>query len=90
MDTYYGTQLESTDGTEYGKFEVLLLGNSLGYIDRLEVVCTEVTELWIFDGRVLVTTIGKYDCTQLGLSQCSSNADWKFEGSVYGIELGNN
>ena len=53
LDTYYGTQLEFTDGTEYGKFEVLLQGASLGYIDRLEVGCTEVTELWIFMGECL-------------------------------------
>ena len=58
LDTYYGTQLDSTDGTKYGKFEVLLLGASLGYLDILEVGCTEVTEIWIFYGRVLVT-----DCT---------------------------
>ena len=56
LDTYFVTQLESSDGTEYGKFEVLLQGDSLGYIDRQEVGCTEVTELWIFYGRVLVVT----------------------------------
>ena len=53
LDTYYGTQLDSTDGTEYGKFEVLLQGASLGYTDRIEVGCTKVTELWIFMGECL-------------------------------------
>ena len=53
LDTYYGPQLDSTDGTEYGKFEVLLLGASLGYLDILDVGCTEVTELWIFMGECL-------------------------------------
>ena len=35
----------STDGNVDGKFEVLLLGASIGSLDRLEVGCTEGTEL---------------------------------------------
>ena len=33
----------STDGTADEKFEVLLLGDSLGYLDGLDVGFTEVT-----------------------------------------------
>ena len=43
--------------TLYEKFEVLLLGDSLEYIDGLEFGCTEGTELWIFNGRVIGKTI---------------------------------
>ena len=54
--TYDCTELGSTDGTAYVKFEVLLLDSSLGYLDGLEVGFTEGNELWISDGRVLGTT----------------------------------
>ena len=43
----------STDGTEDGKLEVLLLGASLGSRDGIEVGCTEGTEIWIFDKILL-------------------------------------
>ena len=38
-----------------------MLGDSIGYLDVLEVSFTEVTELWIYDGRVLGTTLVTYD-----------------------------
>ena len=41
----------------------MLLGASLGYLYGLEVGFTEVTELWIYDGRVLGTTLVTYDGT---------------------------
>ena len=45
-----------------------MLVDSIGYIYGLEVGFTEVTELWIYDGRVLGTTLVTYDGTELGLS----------------------
>ena len=41
---------------------------SLGYIDGIEVVFTEGTEIWLSDGRVIITTLSTYDGTELGLS----------------------
>ena len=61
LDTYDGTYLGSTDGTVYEKFDVLLLGASFWCLYGLYVGCTEGTELFIFNGRVFVTTIGTYD-----------------------------
>ena len=46
----------------------MLLGDSLGSLDGIEVGWYEGTELCISDGRVLGTTLGKYDNTDLGLS----------------------
>ena len=54
--TYDGTEIGSTDGNVDGKFEFLLLSASLGYLDVIEVSCTEGTKLWIYDRIV----IGKY------------------------------
>ena len=90
LGKYDGTELGSTDGTIDVEFEVLLLVDSLGSLYVLEVGCNEDTELWIYDGRLLGTTLGTYDGTEVGLSYCSSTADGKFEGAVYGIELGTN
>ena len=67
LGTYDGTYLGSIGGTAYGKFEVLLLGASIGSIDRLEVGCTESTEIWNYDGRVFGTTHGTYDGRGTGL-----------------------
>ena len=47
----------SNDGTLDEKFEFLFLSDSLEYIDGLEFDCTEGTELWIFNGRVIGKTI---------------------------------
>ena len=68
LGTDYCTELGFTVGTSDVKFEVLLLGDSLGYLDGLEVGCTEGTELWLSGGRVLVKTLGKYYGKELGLS----------------------
>ena len=65
--TYDDTELGSTDGTVDGKFEVLLLGASLGSLDGLEVGCTEGTKLCISDVRVLGTTLDTYGGTELRL-----------------------
>ena len=65
---YIWQDLGSTDGTADGKFEVLLLGDSIGSIYGLKVVFTEGTELWISDGKVVDTKFGKNDGTDLGLS----------------------
>ena len=58
LGTYDGTYMGSTDGTIDEKFEVLLLGASIGSLDGLEVGSPEGTELWISDGRVFGTTHG--------------------------------
>ena len=63
---YIWQDLGSTDGTADGKFEVLLLGASIGSLYRIEVGCTEVTELWISYGRVFGKTHGTYDGRYLG------------------------
>ena len=68
MGTYDGTELGSTDGTADGKFEFLLLSAPLGFLDVLEVGCTEGVKLWISDRRVLGTTLDTFDGTELGLS----------------------
>ena len=44
----------STDGTADGKFEVLLIGDSLGSLDGLKVDYTWGAEIWIYDGGVLL------------------------------------
>ena len=44
-----------------------MLGDSIGYLDELEVGCTEGNEPWISDGRVFGTTHGTYDCREIGL-----------------------
>ena len=67
LGKYDGTELGSTDGTSDVEFEVLLLVDSPGSIDVLEVGCNEGTELWIYDGRVLGTTLCTYDVTEVGL-----------------------
>ena len=46
----------------------MLLGASLGSLYGIGVGFTEGTELWIYDGRVLGTTIFTYDGTELWLS----------------------
>ena len=48
--------------------KVFLLVDPIGYLDRIEVGCTERNELWISDGRVLRRTLGTYDVTDIGLS----------------------
>ena len=68
LGTYVDTKLVYTDGTADEKFEFLLLGASLGYLDRLEVDFTAGTELCISDGIELGTTLGKYSDIELGLS----------------------
>ena len=57
-----------TNGTKIGKYEVLLLGGLLVYIDEKEVSCTEYNELWISDERVLGKTVGAYEIKKLGFS----------------------
>ena len=86
--TYDGTELGSTGGTADEKFDVLLLVASLGSIYGLQVGYTEGTELWVYNGIVIGTTLGTYDGKYLGLSQCSSTSNWKFEVAVDGLELG--
>ena len=94
LGTCYGTQFVSNDLAAYGKFEVLLIGASLGYLDRLEVGCTEGTELWLSDGIVLVTTLGAvgglplvtYD--RLGLVQAEGSADGAVVGKFEGLPIG--
>ena len=54
--------------TEDGKFDFLLIGVSLGYLDGLDVGCNEGTEIWLSDERFLVTTLGIYDGIDLELS----------------------
>ena len=66
LGKYDGTDLSSTYVTTDGKFEVLLIGASIGSLDRIEVGCTEVTELWISYGRVFGKTHGTYDGRYLG------------------------
>ena len=46
----------------------MLLVDSLGSIDGLEIGCNEGNELWIYDDRVLGTPLGTYDVTEVGLS----------------------
>ena len=88
--TYDGTELGSTDGTADGKFEVLLLGASLGSIDGLEVGCTEGNKLCLSNERVLGTTLDTYDGTELRLSLCSSTAHWKFDVALDELVLVSN
>ena len=90
LGKYDGIQLVSTNGTSDVEFEVLLLVDSPGYLDGLEIGCNEGTVIWLYEDRVLGTPLGTYDVTEVGLSQCSSTSDWKFEGAVDGIELGTN
>ena len=68
MDTYDIRDLGSTDGTSDGECEVLLPGDSLGYIYGIEVGCNEGNELLLYDGRVLGTKLCTYDGTYVGLS----------------------
>ena len=68
----------------------MLLGSSLGFLDVLEVGCTEGTKICISDGRVLGKKLGTFDGTEIGLSWCSSTADWTFEGSVDIFDLDTN
>ena len=58
----------------------MLLDDSLGSLDGIEVGFTEVTELCIYYGILLGTTLGKYDGTDLGLSYWSSDVtvDYRF------------
>ena len=60
LGKYDGTYLSSTYVTTDEMFEVLLLGASIGSLDRLKVGCTESTELWISYGRVFGTTHGTH------------------------------
>ena len=46
--------------------------------------------MWITDGIFLGTTLGTYDGTDIGSSQCSSIGYCKFEVAVYGLEIGTN
>ena len=39
LHTYDDAEMRSTDGTTYVKFEVLMLGYSLGTLDGIEVGC---------------------------------------------------
>ena len=50
------------------KFWGVFIGDSRGYIDRIEVCCTEGNKLWTYGGIVLVTTLGTYYVTELVLS----------------------
>ena len=68
LGKYDSTELGSTDDDIYVKFDVLLLGDSLGSLYGLEIVCNEGNELWIYDDRVLGTPLGTYDGTYVGLS----------------------
>ena len=63
LGTCYGTELVSNDLAAYGKFEVLLIGASIGYLYGLEVGGTEDTEISIPCGRMIGITLGTYDDT---------------------------
>ena len=45
-----------------------MISASIGSLDVIEAGCTEGNELWIYDGRVIDTTLGTYDGTELGLT----------------------
>ena len=75
LSTYDGTYLGSTHGTIDGNFEVLLLGDSLGSLNGIQLGCNEGNGICIADGIVIDTTLGTYDGTYLQFSQCSSNVD---------------
>ena len=50
-----------------------MLGDSLGFIYGIQVVCTEGTELCSSGGRVIGTTVATYNGTEIGLSRFSSD-----------------
>ena len=57
LGTYDDTELGYTDVNSDGKYEVLLLGASIGYLYGLENGGTEHTELLSSNGRLIVTTL---------------------------------
>ena len=94
LGTYAGAEVEyldgSTDGTVYGKFDVLFLGARLGPVNRIDLGMNEGPELGFSDVKGVVSKIGMCDGAELGYLDGSTDGtvDGKFDGLLLGSRLG--
>ena len=84
----------STEGIAEGKFEGLLLGAWIGYLNRLEIVTDDGNTLWLLYGKLFGATLGALDGSQIGtyggtkLGSLDGSTEGITEGNLDGLLLG--